>query len=154
MRHHDQVSRLAAATGGGKAGRGFALTECFHSFVGQVADVEVSGDTIRVRKVHAVVDCGFAIDPPNVTAQVRGAINFGLSAALYGRVDFDQGAVVPTNFDSYPVLMLDTAPAISIEIVNSGAAIGGVGEIGTPAIAPAVADAIFAATGRRLRSCR
>jgi isoquinoline 1-oxidoreductase subunit beta len=105
-----------------------------------------------VRKVHAVVDCGFAIDPPNVTAQVRSAINFGLSAALYGKVDFFQGGVVPTNFDACPVLTLDTAPEISVEIVNSGAAIGGVGEIGTPAIAPVVANAIFAATGRRLRS--
>jgi hypothetical protein len=70
------ISTRAAATGGGKVGRGFALTECFHSFVGQVADVEVSGDTIRVRKVFAVVDCGFAIDPPNVMAQVRSAINW------------------------------------------------------------------------------
>jgi isoquinoline 1-oxidoreductase beta subunit len=152
MRRYDQASPLASVTGGGKAGRGVALTECFHSFVGQVADVEVSGDDIRVRKVHAVVDCGFAIDPPNVTAQIRSAINYGLSAALYGKVDFDKGAVVPTNFDSYPVLTLDNAPDISVEIVNSGAAIGGVGEIGTPAIAPAVANAIFAATGRRLRS--
>lgn len=152
MQRYDQSSPLAPAAGGAKAGRGFALTECFHSFVGQVADVEVSGDNIRVRKVHAVVDCGFAIDPPNVAAQVRSAINFGLSAALFGKVDFDNGGVVPTNFDGYPVLTLDNAPEISVEIVNSGAPLGGVGEIGTPAIAPAVANAIFAAIGIRLRS--
>jgi isoquinoline 1-oxidoreductase subunit beta len=152
MQRYDQSSPLATAAGGAKAGRGFALTECFHSFVGQIADVEVSGDAIRVRKVHAVVDCGFAIDPPNVAAQVRSAINFGLSAALYGKVDFDNGRVAPTNFDGYPVLTLDNAPEISVEIVNSGASIGGVGEIGTPAIAPAVANAIFAAIGTRLRS--
>jgi isoquinoline 1-oxidoreductase beta subunit len=152
MQRYDQSSPLPAAAGGAKAGRGFALTECFHSFVGQIADVEVSGDAIRVRKAHAVVDCGFAIDPPNVSAQVRSAINFGLSAALYGKVDFDNGRVVPTNFDGYPVLTLDNAPEISVEIVNSGAAIGGVGEIGMPAIAPAVANAFFAAIGTRLRS--
>jgi len=156
MRAYDKATPLAPATDGGKGGvkvgRGFALTEAFHSFVGEVADVEVSGGEIRVRRVHAVVDCGFAIDPPNVVAQIRSAINFGLSAVLYGKVDFDQGRVVPTNFDAYPVLTLDNAPQISVEIVNSGAAIGGVGEIGTPAIAPAVANAVFAATGTRLRA--
>src|SRR5216684_9000756 len=111
-----------------------------------------TGGDIRVRRVHAVVDCGFAIDPPNVVALVRSAINFGLSAALFGKIEFDQGKVVQSNFDSYPVLTLDNAPDITVEIVNSGAEIGGIGEIGTPGIAPAVANAIFVATGRRLRS--
>lgn len=152
MRAYDKATPLAPAKSGVKVGRGFALTESFHSFVGEVADVEVAGGEIRVKRVHAVVDCGFAIDPPNVAAQIRSAINFGLSAALYGKVDFDQGRVVPTNFDAYPVLTLDNAPVISVEIVNSGAAIGGVGEIGTPPIAPAVANAVFAAAGTRLRS--
>jgi isoquinoline 1-oxidoreductase beta subunit len=137
---------------GAKAGRGVALSECFHSFVGQLADVEVDGRDIRVKRVLAVVDCGLAIDPPNVAAQIRSAIIYGLSAALYGKVDFDNGRVVPENFDAYPVLTLDDAPEIVVEIANSGADIGGVGEIGTPGIAPAVGNAIFAATGQRLRS--
>ncbi len=152
MGRYDQARPLAPGADGAKSGRGFALTECFHSFVGQVADVEIVDKTLRVRRVHAVVDCGFAIDPPNVAAQVRGAINYGLSAVLFGKIDFDQGRVAQTNFDSYPVLTLETAPEITVEIVNSGAAIGGVGEIGVPALAPAVANAVFAATGRRLRS--
>ena len=152
MGRHDLGNPLAPAKGAAKVGRGFALTECFHSFVGQIADVEISGGDIRVRRVHTVVDCGFAIDPPNVVAQVRSAINFGLSAALFGKIEFDQGKVVQSNFDSYPVLTLDNAPDITVEIVNSGAEIGGIGEIGTPGIAPAVANAIVAATGKRLRS--
>ena len=120
----------------------------------QVAEISFDRGTgeIKVRRVHAVVDCGFAIDPPNVVAQIRSGINYGLTAALYGRVDIENGRIVQTNFDGYPLLSLDSAPTISVEILNSGAALGGVGEIGTPAIAPAVANAIFAATGRRLRS--
>ncbi len=148
----DAEHPLRSAKAETKVGRGVALTECFHSFVGQIADVEVEGEEIRVRRVHAVVDCGLAIDPPNVVAQLRSGINFGLSAALLGRVDIDDGRVVQTNFDSYPVLTLANAPAITVEIVDSGAEIGGVGEIGTPAIAPAVGNAIFAATARRLRA--
>jgi isoquinoline 1-oxidoreductase beta subunit len=152
MGRHDLANPLAPANGAAKIGRGFALTECFHSFVGQIADVEISGGDIRVRRVHAVVDCGFAIDPPNVVAQVRGAVNFGLSAAQFGKIEFDQGKVVQSNFDSYPVLTLENAPDITVDIINSGAEIGGIGEIGTPGVAPAVANAIFAATGKRLRS--
>lgn len=152
MIEFDKANPVAAARDGGKVGRGFALTESFRSFVGEIADVEIVKGEIRVRRVHAVVDCGFAIDPPNVIAQVRSGVNYGLTAALYGRVDFDNGKVVPTNFDAYPLLSLDNAPSISVEIANSGARLGGVGEIGTPAIAPAVANAVFAATGQRLRS--
>jgi isoquinoline 1-oxidoreductase beta subunit len=152
LARYDAGAPLAAGKAGIKTGRGFAVTEAFHSILGHAADVEISGTDIRVRKVFVAVDCGFAIDPPNVVAQVRSAVNYGLSAALFGAVDLDKGQVVPTNFDTYPVMTLDNAPDISVEIVNSGAEIGGVGEIGTPGIAPAVANAIFAATGQRLRS--
>ena len=148
----DKTNSLAAPKDGVQVGRGFALTASFHSFVGEIADVEVEKGEVRVRRVHAVVDCGFAIDPPNVAAQVRSGVNYGLTAALYGRVDFDNGKVAPTNFDTYPSWSLVTARSISVEIVNSGPALGGVGEIGTPPIAPAVANAVFAATGKRLRS--
>ncbi len=148
----DKANPLPAAKDGVQAGRGFAVTASFHSYVGEIADVEIEKGELKVRRVHAAVDCGFAIDPPNVAAQVRSGINYGLTAALYGKVDFDNGSVVPTNFDTYPLLSLDDAPSISVEIVNSGAALGGAGEIGTPPIAPAVANAVFAATGKRLRS--
>ena len=152
LARHDAQTPLAAASGDVKTGRGFAITEAFHSILGHAADVEISGTDIRVKRVFVAVDCGFAIDPGNVIAQVRGAVNYGLSAALFGAVEIDKGTVVPTNFDAYPILTLDNAPDIEVEIVNSGAAIGGVGEIGTPGIAPAVGNAIFAATGQRLRS--
>lgn len=148
----DAEHPIATADFGGRTGRGLALSECFRSFVGQMADVEVVGDRTRVKRVFAVVDCGFAIDPPNVVAQVRSAINYGLSAALYGMIQIEKGRVLQENFDSYPVLTLEDAPDISVDVTNSGADIGGVGEIGTPGIAPAVGNAIFAATGTRLRS--
>jgi len=152
LARYDADNKLEAPASGAKAGRGVALSECFHSFVGQLADVEVADGGIRVKRVFAVVDCGFAIDPPNVIAQVRSAIVYGLSAALYGKVEIDNGRIVPENFDTYQVVTLDDAPEITVEIANSGAPIGGVGEIGTPGIAPAVGNAVFAATGRRLRS--
>jgi hypothetical protein len=107
---------------------------------------------IKVNRVFAAVDCGIAIDPPNVRAQVRSAINYGLSASLYGKVDIDDRKVLPKNFDTYSVVTLKDAPEIIVEIANSGFPIGGVGEIGTPGIAPALGNAIFAASGKRLRS--
>jgi isoquinoline 1-oxidoreductase subunit beta len=160
-RAHEVLMRLARFNSenelelgkpGAKVGRGVALSECFHSFVGQLADVEIDGKDIRVTRVFAVVDCGLAIDPPNVAAQIRSGIIYGLSAALYGKVEIKDGRIIPENFDSYPVLTLDDAPKIIVEIADSGFPIGGVGEIGTPGIAPAVGNAIFAATGQRLRS--
>ena len=148
----DMANRVPPAQRGGQVGRGISLSECFHSFIAHLAEVEVNGSNIRVRRVHAIVDCGFAIDPVNVVAQVRGGILYGLSAALYGRIDFVDGAVVQSNFHDYPAITLADAPEITVELVNSGQPIGGVGEIGTPGIAPAVGNAIFAATGKRLRS--
>ncbi len=148
----DMANRLPIVAAGSVIGRGVALSECFHSLVAQIAEVEVTGSAIRVRRVHAVVDCGCAIDPANTIAQVRGGIHYGLSAALYGRIDFENGAIVQSNFHDYRALTLADAPEISVELVNSNAPIGGVGEIGTPGIAPAVGNAIFAATGQRRRS--
>jgi isoquinoline 1-oxidoreductase beta subunit len=148
----DAANPLGNSLPGSRTGRGVALSECFHSFVGQLADVEVLGKEIRLKRVFAVVDCGTAIDPPNVIAQIRGGIVYGLSAALFGKVEIENGRIKPENFDTYPVLTLADAPDITVEIADSGAALGGVGEIGTPGIAPAVGNAIFAATGRRLRS--
>lgn len=152
LEQFDKANPLPPAKAGRMTGRGLALTESFKSFVGQLADVEIdSVGNIRVLRVFAIVDCGFAIDPANVKAQIRSAVNYGLSAALYGKVDLDNGNIVQANFDSYQVLTLADAPRIDVEIVNSGAAIGGIGEVGTPGIAPAVGNALFAATGRRLR---
>ncbi len=134
-------------------GRGVALHASFGSIVAQVAEVEcVVGEPPRVRHVWAAIDCGQVVNPDGLRAQVEGAIAYGLGAALKQRITFADGRVEQTNFDGFPSLMLADAPSIDTIIVASDAVHGGAGEPGTPPIAPAVANAIFAATGTRMRS--
>jgi isoquinoline 1-oxidoreductase beta subunit len=111
------------------------------------------GKTLQVRRVTCAIDCGPVINPAIVRAQMESGIIYGLSAALYGEITLADGAVEQANFTDYQVVHLADAPAMSVHIVASDASeIGGVGEPGTPPIAPAVANAVFAATGQRLRS--
>jgi isoquinoline 1-oxidoreductase beta subunit len=118
----------------------------------QVAEVEVSRDgTVRVRRVVCAVDCGTVVNPDTVQAQIQSAIIFGVTAALYGEITLKDGRVEQTNFDTYQVLRMNEAPAIEVHIVQSFEPPGGMGEAGTSAIVPAVTNAIFAATGKRLR---
>jgi isoquinoline 1-oxidoreductase beta subunit len=138
-------------TGGAGRGLGVALHESFGSIVAQVAEVSVDGGNVRVHKVWCAIDCGFAVHPQGVIAQMESAINYGLTAALYGEITFTNGKVDQSNFHDYPMLRLSEAPAIEVTIVNSGERMGGAGEPGTPPIAPAVTNAIFAATGKRIR---
>ncbi len=134
---------------GAKVARGIALAESFKSIVAEVAEVVVGpGDAVRVRRVVAAVDCGFALDPVNVVAQVRSGVHFGLTAALYGRIDIEKGRAKQSNFGDYRMLTLADAPSVDVVIVPSDAPLGGIGEVGTPPIAPAVANAIRAATGK------
>jgi len=133
--------------------RGIALVGSFGSVVAQVA--EVSLDDIGKPKVHRVVcaiDCGTPVNPGIIAQQMEGGIVFGLSAALHGRIDIRAGRVQQTNYPDYPLLELAAAPAIETHILPSRAAPSGVGEPGVPPIAPAVANALFALTGKRLRS--
>ena len=132
-------------------GRGMALVESFGSIVAEVAEVVVGKDGPHVTHVWAAIDCGPVVNPDIVRAQVEGGIIYGLSAALKGRMTFKDGVPEQLNFDGYPLLGLAEAPEITTIIVPSFAPLGGVGEPGTPPIAPAVANAIFAATGKRLR---
>lgn len=133
-------------------GRGVALVESFGSIVAQVAEVElVDGAPPRVRQVWAAVDCGRVVNPDTVKAQIEGGIIFGLTAALNGRISFAGGTAEQQNFDAYPLLSLADAPAVSVIIIASDEAPGGIGEPGTPPIAPAVANAIYAAGGGRKR---
>jgi len=133
-------------------GRGIALHESFHSIVGQVAEVSVgSNGAIQVQRVVCAIDCGLAVNPDTVAAQMESGIIYGLSAVLFGEITIGKGRVVQHNFPDYDMVRLAQAPAIEVHIVNSDAALGGVGEPGTPPIAPAVANAIYAATGKRLR---
>jgi len=152
------VLELAAQKAGwgeplpGGAGRGVSVQFVFGTYMAQVAEVEVSKDgSVRVRRVVCAVDCGTAVNPDIVRAQIEGAIVFGISAALYGKITLKNGRVEQANFDSYPVVRINEAPAIEVHIVSSSAPPGGMGEAGTSAIMPAVVNAIFAATGKRLR---
>jgi CO/xanthine dehydrogenase Mo-binding subunit len=119
--------------------------------VAQVAEVSVNGTEVRVHKVHCAVDCGTAVNPGQVEAQMQSGIIYGLSAALWGEISFKDGRVQQSNFDDYRVMRMSEAPAIEVSVINSGAALGGIGEPGLPPIAPAVCAAIFAATGKRIR---
>ncbi len=131
--------------------RGVAVVESFGSYVAQIAEVSVGGAGVQVHRVVCAVDCGQYVNPDTIRAQMEGAIVFGLTAALYGEITLQGGRVVQGNFDGYPLLRLDHMPVVEVHIVQSSEAPGGVGEPGTPPIAPAVANAVFAATGRRIR---
>jgi isoquinoline 1-oxidoreductase beta subunit len=132
--------------------RGIAVVECFGSVVAEVAEVSVRDGAIKVDRVFAAVDCGEVINPDGAAAQVEGGIIFALSAALFDQITIRNGAVVETNFHDYPLPKLADAPRIVVELVESDAPIGGLGEPGVPPLAPAVANAVFAATGTRLRT--
>lgn len=154
-----KVMELAADRAGwGKpmpknSGRGIAVHQSFNTYVAQVAEVRVEADnTIRVERVVCAVDCGMAVNPNIIEAQMQGGIGFGLSAALNGAISIDGGRVKQSNFHDYPVLRMDQMPLVEVHIVPSAEAPTGVGEPGVPPIAPAVCNAIYAATGKRIRS--
>ncbi len=131
---------------------GVAVHESFKSYVAQVAEISI-GDNgkVKVHKVTAAVDCGLAVNPDGVRMQIESCVNYALSAALYGEITFKNGEVQQTNFHTYRVLRLHESPAvIDVHIADSGGEMGGVGEPGFPPTAPAVANAIFAATGKRI----
>lgn len=157
-RHRAVLERAAREAGWGGplpagSGRGIALRASFGSIVAQVAEVEVNGKTIRVKRVTCAIDCGPVVNPAIVRAQMESGIVYGLSAVLFGEITLKDGAVEQSNFTDYDAVRLADAPDMAVHIVESGAtAVGGVGEPGAPPIAPAVANAIFAATGQRLRS--
>ncbi|MCZ6855283.1 MAG: molybdopterin-dependent oxidoreductase [Gammaproteobacteria bacterium] len=132
-------------------GRGIALQKSFGTIVAQVVDVTVTEGKVRVDRVVCAVDPGFAVSPDGLIAQMESGIVYGLTAALYGDIQVKNGAVVQSNFHDYQMLRMDEAPVIETHIINSGAAWGGAGEPGTPAIAPALTNAIFNATGTRIR---
>jgi isoquinoline 1-oxidoreductase beta subunit len=120
--------------------------------VAQVAEVSVSSDgTVRVHRVVCAVDCGTVVNPDTVKAQMAGGIAFGLTAALKADITIEAGRTQQSNFHDYPLLRMDEMPVVEVHIVSSDESPRGIGEMGVPPIAPAVANAIFAATGKRLR---
>jgi isoquinoline 1-oxidoreductase beta subunit len=155
---HKAVLELAAQRAGWGSplaegyGRGIAVHGSFGSFVAQVAEVSVSREgVIRVHKVVCAVDCGRVVNPDTVAAQMEGGIVFGLSAALYGAITLKDGRVEQSNFKDYKMLTIDEMPKVEVYIMPSSEPPTGVGEPGVPPIAPAVGNAIFAASGRRIR---
>lgn len=155
---HLGVLELAAEKAGwgrplpdGRA-RGVAVVKSFNSYVAEVAEVSLEPDrSVRVRRVVAAVDIGSVVNPDIVRAQVESAIVFGLTAALHGEITIDRGRVVQSNFHDYPLLRMREMPEIEVHLVQSPEKPTGIGEPGTPPIAPAVANAVFALSGRRLR---
>jgi isoquinoline 1-oxidoreductase beta subunit len=144
-----EKARWGAPLPKGRA-RGVAVHESFGSFVAQVADVSVA-DGIRVHRVVCALDCGIAVNPETIAAQMESGIAFGLSAALHSALHFEKGRVQEANFDRYRILRLNEMPMVEVHIVPSRKKPGGVGEVAVPPIAPAVANAVAALTGQRLR---
>ncbi|TPI76335.1 xanthine dehydrogenase family protein molybdopterin-binding subunit [Mesorhizobium sp. B2-8-9] len=135
-----------------RVGRGVSIQNTFASYMAHVAEVEVAEDgKVRVRRVVCAVDCGIVVNPNTVEAQIQGAVMFGITAALHGEITVTDGRVEQTNFDTYKMLRIDEAPSVEVHLVPSSEAPGGMGEAGTSCIVPAVTNAIFAATGKRMR---
>lgn len=155
-RHLGVLELAATQAGWGKplpAGRhrGIAVAESFRSFVAQVAEVSVERGKVRVHRVVCAIDCGMVVNPDIIAAQMESGIVYGLTAALKGEITIKDGRVEQSNFHDYPLLRIDEMPEVDVHIVPSREAPSGVGEPGTPPIAPAVANAVFAATGRPVR---
>jgi isoquinoline 1-oxidoreductase beta subunit len=141
-----------APIAGRRVGRGLSCQFAFGSYLSQVAEVSVGPDgDVRVHRVVCAVDCGHNINPDGIAAQIEGGVIFGLTAALWGEITLDKGRVQQTNFGDYRVMRINEAPAVEVYIVPSHDDPGGIGEPGTAGIAPAVANAVFAATGKRIR---
>ncbi len=155
-RHRAVLEKVRDASGWGTPAaegraRGVALAESFGSYVAQVAEVSLVDGQVKVHKVVCAVDCGIAINPDIIKAQMQGGIGFGLGAILKGAITLDGGKVVETNFDSYDVLRMVEMPQVEVHIVPSSENPTGVGEPGVPPIGPAVANAVAALTGKRVR---
>lgn len=134
---------------------GVAAASCFGSHIALVVQLipdEADGDAFRVARMWCVVDCGIVVNPDIAKAQIEGGILFGLSAALKGHITVSEGRIVEGNFDTYPMLRINETPEIMIHFMGSAESPGGVGELGVPPVAPALANALFAAIGKRVRS--
>jgi isoquinoline 1-oxidoreductase beta subunit len=157
-RHGRLLDILADKAGWGRRlpdgqAQGIAINECFGSLVAQVAEVSLENDgAVRVHRVVCAVDCGQVVNPDTVIAQMESGICFGLTAALWGEVTFEDGRPVQGNFDRYRIVRMREMPRIETYLVPSGLDRGGIGETGLPPVAPAVCNALFALTGRPVRS--
>jgi isoquinoline 1-oxidoreductase beta subunit len=131
---------------------GLAVHQSFGSYAAEVAEVSVDDGRVRVHRVTAAVDCGTVVNPLTVEAQIQGGIVYALSALLYGEITLKEGRVQQTNFHQYPVLRIHETPVVDVHVIATGDKMGGIGEVGVPPAFPAVLNAIFAATGKRVRT--
>jgi isoquinoline 1-oxidoreductase beta subunit len=132
--------------------RGIAVHESFGSFVTQIAEVSVNKGEVKVHRMVCAIDCGLSVNPDSLKAQMESSISFGLGAAMQSEITFKDGMVEQSNFHDYKVMRMADMPKVEVYIVPSTEKMGGVGEPGLPPVAPAVTNAIFAATGKRIRS--
>ena len=157
-RHLAALNLAAEKADWGKAlpkgvSRGIAVHESFGSFVAHVAEVSVTEGKVKVHRVVSAIDCGLAVNPDSLKAQMESSVSFGLGAALQSEITFKDGMVQQSNFHDYQVLRMADMPTVEVHIVPSAEKMGGVGEPGLPPVAPAVTNAIFAATGKRSVAC-
>jgi isoquinoline 1-oxidoreductase beta subunit len=131
---------------------GLAIMEGYGTYMAQVAEIALENGKVKLKRLYCAVDCGQQINPDTVIAQIESSVLFGYSALMWGEINIQNGRVQQTNFDSYRVARMNEAPRIDCWVVESGEAPGGIGEPATALVAPAVCNAIYAATGRRLRS--
>lgn len=127
------------------------MHESFASYVAQVAEISIEQGHLKVHRVVCAIDCGLAVNPEGVRAQMESGIIFGLTAVLYGEISLEKGRVKQRNFHDYKILRMNETPVMEIYIADSNEKMGGAGEPGVPPLAPAIANAIFAATGNRVR---
>ena len=152
----DVINLAASKAGWGSPlptgwGRGIAYFDTWGTHVAMVAEVEITLDAIQVQRVTCAVDCGLPVNPDNIAAQIEGAIAFGLTAALKGGITVEGGRVQESNFHDCPILQINQMPHVEVHIIPGESLPSGVGEAGVPPIAPAVANAVFNATGVRVR---
>ncbi|WP_372422991.1 xanthine dehydrogenase family protein molybdopterin-binding subunit [Salinarimonas chemoclinalis] len=152
LRRAAEAAGWAGPAGGDGRGRGVSVHTSFGTAVAMVADVSISGTEIRVARVVAAVDCGVPVNPDVIRAQIEGAVGFALASVLRERVTLADGVVQETNFDAYRPTRFSEMPRVEVHILPSENPPSGIGEPGVPTLAPAIANAVFAATGRRLRS--
>ena len=156
-RHRGVLEKAAKEAGWGTPlprgrARGIAVAFSYGSYAAEVAEVALAPDgKVRVHRVVCAIDTGLAANPTQIKAQAEGGVIYGLTAVLYGVITIDKGRVVQSNFHDYPMLRINETPKIEVHLLESGDFIGGAGEPGVPPIAPAVCNALFALTGRRIR---
>ena len=155
-RHLGVLDLAAEKAGWGKPlpkgmGRGIAVHFSFGSYSAHVAEVSATDGKVRVHRMVCAIDCGRYVNPGIIAAQIEGGAIFGASAALYQELTFDKGRLQQTNFHSFPVMRINESPQIETHIVENNEKSGGIGEPGVPCAAPAIANAVFAVTGKRIR---